>query len=401
MSNDRLAPVNEPGPIRTIEEGIAVCLSGGCYRATLFHAGVLWRLIELNLLSPQPHSIIREGVSRSVGTLRRISSVSGGSICSAVLGLKWPTLRFGTPNLVSDYQQAVIEPLRAMTRVTVAGTSRAGILKILKDIVWPGSVSEHVTKDFDKHLFKGATLKSIPAEPRFVINASNLQSGALWRFMNPYMRDWRVGENKNTKSVSLAKAVAASAAFPPFLAPATFDFDADDFTPHSGDGLQRPPFTQRVELGDGGIYDNLGIETAYKRYRTLLVSNAGAALKPEQEIAHDWVRLSKRVIDVVDTQVASLRKRLLMEAFRRRDRFGAFWDIGQDIAIYTASNMLHCPIASTQALACLETDLDKKDDRTQERLINWGYAITDASIRTHFDSTLPPPTGFPYPRSAI
>jgi NTE family protein len=27
-----------------------------------------------------------------------------------------------------------------------------------------------------------------------VINATNVQSGALWRFSRPYMRDYRVGE---------------------------------------------------------------------------------------------------------------------------------------------------------------------------------------------------------------
>jgi len=26
--------------------------------------------------------------------------------------------------------------------------------------------------------------------------------------------------------------------------------------------LQRPPFTTRVVLSDGGVYDNLGLETA-------------------------------------------------------------------------------------------------------------------------------------------
>lgn len=32
------------------EKGMALCLSGGGYRAMLFHAGVLWRLNELGFL---------------------------------------------------------------------------------------------------------------------------------------------------------------------------------------------------------------------------------------------------------------------------------------------------------------------------------------------------------------
>jgi NTE family protein len=31
-------------------DGIALCLSGGGYRAMLFHAGAIWRLNELGLL---------------------------------------------------------------------------------------------------------------------------------------------------------------------------------------------------------------------------------------------------------------------------------------------------------------------------------------------------------------
>ena len=45
-----------------------------------------------------------------------------------------------------------------------------------------------------KHLFGSATLQDLPDEPRFVFNATNLQSGVLWRFSKPYMRDYRVGE---------------------------------------------------------------------------------------------------------------------------------------------------------------------------------------------------------------
>jgi len=58
------------------EDGTAVCLSGGGYRAMLFHAGVLWRLHALGVLTK----------------VKRISSVSGGSISAAVLALAWEGL---------------------------------------------------------------------------------------------------------------------------------------------------------------------------------------------------------------------------------------------------------------------------------------------------------------------
>ena len=60
------------------EEGIALCLSGGGYRAMLFHLGALWRLNEAGLLPK----------------IKRISSVSGGSIVAGLLGLLWKQLDF-------------------------------------------------------------------------------------------------------------------------------------------------------------------------------------------------------------------------------------------------------------------------------------------------------------------
>ena len=57
------SPVQNPEPEK-LEDGIALCLSGGGYRAMLFHVGAIWRLNELGYLPK----------------LDRVSSVSGGSI---------------------------------------------------------------------------------------------------------------------------------------------------------------------------------------------------------------------------------------------------------------------------------------------------------------------------------
>jgi NTE family protein len=404
-----VAPVSAlPGDqAEPLEDGIAVCLSGGGYRATLFHTGVLWRLFELGLLNPEDRTAkLASGQAVSIGTLKRVSSVSGGSIISGLLGLKWTTLKFGTPqDRVSSYREQVVVPIRELTRVTLASATLEGAIKVLTDVVIPGSVNDHLTKEYDRHLFKGATLNELPETPRWVINASNLQSGALWRFMSPYMRDWKVGENRHTDQVSVARAVAASSAFPPVLAPASFSFKNGDFTPNTGgqgrNNLQRPPFTTEVSLADGGVYDNLGLETAYKRYRTLLVSDAGAPFKPVEDVPRNWAGLGKRVIDVMDNQVLALRRRLLMHSLITGDRLGAFWNIDGDIATFSAPGKLPCPYEQTLILAAVGTDLGEKDETTQERLINWGYAACDASVRSFLDSTLPPPSAFPYPASGV
>jgi NTE family protein len=383
---------------REPETGIGLCLSGGGYRAMLFHLGALWRLAELGLLSNRDHTRKQgDEPAQTLGSLQRISSVSGGSITAGLVGLRWKDLKVDEPGLVERYQALIVEPIRRFAGVSIAGKDLSGATNLIASVLLPGSVHEHVAKAYAKHLFGTATCADLPATPRFVINASNLQSGALWRFMSPAIRDWRVGEIRNTRAVSLARAVAASSAFPPVLAPAVFEFKESDYTPGSGTDLQKPPFTTEPTLADGGVYDNLGLETVYKRFATVLVSNAGAPFSADREVSRDWLRLAVRVASVLDNQVRNLRQRILVDAFKRGLRFGAYWDIDQDIQIHPCRDALPCPHEQTLALAATPTDLSKKDSRTQDRLINWGYAICDAAIRAWVNDQLPPPNGFPCP----
>ena len=139
----------------------------------------------------------------------------------------------------------------------------------------------------------------------------------------------------------------------------------------------------------------------YKRYRTLLVSDAGAPFQAAEDVPRNWVSLGKRVIDVVDNQVRALRKRLLMNSFITGTRLGALWDIDANIDSFSAPAKLNCPHALTLKLAGLGTDLGEKDASTQDRLINLGYAVCDAAVRTYLDTSLAAPTGFPYPASGV
>lgn len=365
-------------PQRAPAAGIALCLSGGGYRAMIFHVGALWRLYEARLL---------EGMAR-------ISSVSGGSITAGVLGLKWSKLGFDPANLRSDFVREVVGPLRGLAGETIDADS------IVLGALLPGRISDRIAAAYDEHLFGGATLQDLPDTPRFVINATNVQSGALWRFMKPYMRDWRVGEVQRP-DLKLSRAVAASSAFPPVLSPFEMKLDPSLFTPGSGQDLQRKPFTRRVILTDGGVYDNLGLETVWKRYETVLVSDAGGKTQAEEEPKSDWARHSLRVLDLIDNQVRSLRKRQLIDSYVSRTRKGAYWGIRTDIAGYGLADPLPCPPDRTLALAETPTRLKRMPDRLQEQLINWGYAVCDAALRRYVDPTLARPADFPYPAAGI
>jgi NTE family protein len=210
-------------------------------------------------------------------------------------------------------------------------------------------------------------------------------------------------------TVPLARAVAASSAFPPVLSPCDLRLKDSDFTPNSGMDLQRPPFTTKVVLTDGGVYDNMGLETVWKSYKTVLVSDAGGKMQAEEEPKRDWAQHAYRVLNMIDSQVRALRTRQVIDSFKlqatdpnsERARKGAYWGIRTDIADYPLADPLPCPQARTMELAGIATRLKRLDDLTQDRLINWGYAVCDAALRAHVNPALPRPAGFPYPTSQV
>jgi len=54
------------------------------------------------------------------------------------------------------------------------------------------------------------------------------------------------------------------------------------------------------------------------------------------------------------------------------------------------------PGKRTEKLASVPTGLAAPPDKFQERLINWGYAMTDIAVRSYVDPKLPAATAFPY-----
>jgi NTE family protein len=356
-------------------DGVGLCLSGGGYRAMLFHVGALWRLMDAGKLL---------GITR-------VSSVSGGSITAGVLALAWDRL---AADGMDGFQRAVVEPLRAMARVTIDGRSIAGGLLL------PGAISAFVSRAYARHLFGERTLQDLPQAPRFIINATNLETGTLFRFSRREARDWRVGRIA-APAIRLADAVAASSAFPPMLSPFILDVSPDDFDPPAKGEIRDDAFRREIALTDGGVYDNLGLQQVWGRCRTVLVSDAGGHIADDPSPPGDWARQTMRVLDVVDQQVRNLRMIQVVGSLRRKERSGAFWSVRTDIADYGLADALPCPFERTTRIAGIATRLQRMDEKQQERLINWGYAVADAGIRRHWDKGVAPPGDFPYPAAGI
>jgi NTE family protein len=362
----------------------------------LFHLGALWRLNEAAYLRD----------------ITRVSSVSGGSIVAAALAKSWSSLDFDTGGRASDasFQSHLVQPVRELAGKTI------DLPASLSGLALPGkTIGDRIAAAYRKHLFGKATLQDMPSDengPRFVINATNLQSGVLWRFSRPYARDYKVGEIPNPE-VPLAVAVAASSAFPPFLAPMRLRFKESDYTPGSGTCLQEPPFTTRPVLGDGGIYDNLGLQTILG-FKTILISDGGGAMPADGGGLgpldwwrwRDWGSQAYRVLRVIDNQVRSLRKREAIKSFQAsptssQHREGTYWGIRSHIDDYRLSSALEFPPDLGERLANISTRLKRLEPKEQEQLVDWGYAICDTAMRRWVDPALSVPAQLPYPEAIV
>jgi NTE family protein len=381
-------PLNAISPVtripadrgRTPEHGVALCLSGGGYRAMVFHLGVLMRLNEVGLL-PE---------------IKRFSSVSGGSITAGVLAMNWSKLRFDD-NVAANFAHEVVVPLRRMA------ATRVDVSAIVTGVVLPGkSVSERVANAYRRHLFGHTTLQDLPDDPpRFIFNATNLETGVLMRFCKPYLGDYKIGRILNP-TLELADAVAASSAFPPVLSPFTLRLKGQQWVKDVGndEDLDAPEYRDEIKLTDGGVYDNLGLETAWKNYTSVLVSDAGGILAADPDPGSDWAHQTFRVLNVIDGQVRALRKRQVVGSLAAKVRKGMYVGVWSDIAADFPAAVLPADIGITRELAKIPTRLDALDDATQERLINWGYVACDAGLRSYYlvDALRGvPATSLPYP----
>ncbi len=246
---------------------IGLALSGGGSRAIAFHLGCLRALNRLGLLD-------RVAV---------LSTVSGGSVIGAYFhahrgdfaSFETRIRELLTQGLTAPMRRKLFSPLgiKVTTAFVAVGTVALAVAAIkaavkIIGLVTPRSLAARFERFdmrsplhrfasrtsllesvFDDLLFKHASLNDLPARPHLVINATELRTGSAFRFGTMESGSWRWGK-LHSNDVSVAHAVAASAAYPLFL-PAfdeTLIFDKNGALT-----------TSRVVLTDGGIYDNLGL----------------------------------------------------------------------------------------------------------------------------------------------
>lgn len=355
----------------SLRAGIALAMSGGGFRATLFHIGTLIRLNELGYLA----------------RLDRISAVSGGSITAGMLACGWQALKAGGFS-AADLDRLVTQPLRKFC----ARNIDARVIAEGSISPWD-SISDVLAREYDE-LFNRARLSDLPEQPRTIFNTTNLQTGRDFRISRAYMADYRVGRI-DTPDLSVGRAVAASSAFPPVLSPCIIEVDPAQWKRLDGaDLFDDPRYKHTLTLTDGGAYDNIGLEPI-DTFETVLVSDAGAPFGMQEKAKTDPIGQLSRALDIATDQARGLRARYLIELAQLRGQKTAYWGIDTDYGKYPAAGKLPCSPARTAGLKDIRTRLNAFNRTEQEALINWGYALCDAAMRSFIATTAAAPTQWP------
>ena len=414
--------------------GIALALSGGGFRASFFHIGVLRRLAELGLLEQ----------------VRVISCVSGGSIAGAVyyLSLVERLLLPGKKLIPDEPPQLRDDPLTtaeyaacvAKTREVLTTIARSNVRATMFRNPWKNAtmfVSPHYSRTdragdmLDRHLRRGFGLDTgfrhfrvanqielrllhhVRGDlPRLVLNATTLNTGHAWRFdtdgMGELLSPSRRVVDKNallrwTSYEELAAlgspqhnfpyglAVAASAAFPGLFRP----------LPVSG---IYPGY--RVDLMDGGAQDNQGIQSLLGErpasmgavlFDRVIVSDGAAQMADEQTKRRSFIAV-QRVLGIQGDRIREEQLLSGIASFQPPRRL-VLLDLrhGLPYADVPAGPAAPAPppasdfgLAVRERLAGLRTDLDAFGALETELLERRGYQVAAAGLEQQ-----PPPTPGP------
>lgn len=213
---------------------VGLAISGGGFRATAFGLGSLRALNDRGLLP----------------NLEVVSGISGGSLLAAM----WA---YG-PESFDEFDASVVALLESGLQA-----------ELLRRAVAPRSVAQSMMsvvatlgRRERRHSRTDALVSALAARPfgaklmsdathnvDAVISATDMQTGNAVRFGSKFSASSKHGRIVN--EVTVAEAVASSAAFPILLPALTrrFTFERPDGT----------RYAKSISMTDGGVYDNLGL----------------------------------------------------------------------------------------------------------------------------------------------
>ena len=358
---------------RAERKGIALCLSGGGYRAALFHLGATRRLNELGVLS-------------KVDTF---TSVSGGSIFASLLAayaVRHPDAWSKPGQPLPDYDDEVAAPMRKLAQHNIRTLS---VLRRLLPWNW---LKRDVQIDaLAERLAAGPTgrarLGDLPDHPRFVFCASEMQFRAQWTFDSGPRRFGSdpPGHAQFGERWTIARAAASSSCLPGVFSPMSI---SDALTGGDYEGDDAAALARTLSLSDGGMYDNLGLEPVWQDHLTVLVSDAGPSFRPDPGLGRIWNAL--RFAIILLEQATDVRKRWLIANFLTGLLDGAYWGVAGAAEDYPEpSTPGYSKPFVRNSIAPIRIDLDVFSEGERAVLENHGYLMADTAIRSHASQLAP------------
>lgn len=362
-----------PAPERQ-RQGLALCLSGGGFRAALLHLGVLRRLNELGILS----------------RLDMLSTVSGGSIMGAHLLTvlrPWPDPGTSVPH----WDERVARPFRAFTERNLRTWPMLKWLLLPWNWRNPSTAVEELGHRYEKGLTP-LLLTDLPPRPRATLCATDLTYGVAWTFSRDAMGDYQLGM-RSPGDWKVGRAVAASSCFPPVFDAMRVKLSDLTVSSHGAPPTPMGDTPSDVRLVDGGLYDNLGLEPVWKTAQIVLVSDGGGVFHHAR--SKNMLDRVLRYPDILNHQVGALRKRWLMASFVGGQMRGAYWGIGSAPAHYQPGAIGYPPDLVADIIAPVRTDMDAFTEGEMAVLENHGYCLAEAAVAAHL-SDLPMPGSAPF-----
>ncbi|AUC81726.1 patatin-like phospholipase family protein [Lacinutrix sp. Bg11-31] len=323
---------------------IGLSLSGGGYRATIYHLGTLKKLKELEILDK----------------VDVISTNSGGSITGATYGLHKDNFEAFEAIIRQGVKRSVIKGVLVSWQfLLVFATTLFWMLTILyllaNGYAWSSfgllialvvvflffqfnlfPISTLNEKMYNTFFFNGKTLNDLRKDVRFAINATNLETGRLFTFSNDTMGDsvydFPSDDDEPIKFESdnfpIARAVAASTAVPFVFTPIKID---KEFFSNTEDTKRAKP-----RLVDGGVYDNQGAhkitqtKSAYGS-QIVIISDAGNTM-PFKNTYRNTLTMLIRTSDVFMNRIKNLQMvHYLYQNHNNDKREIAYQSLGWDI----------------------------------------------------------------------
>ncbi len=389
-------PNNEPS---RSSPRIGLALSGGGFRATLFHLGAVAALRDIHVTLPVDSD--QSSCSSLLSCTSSIASVSGGSILAAHLGLRWNHYSSLSDEEFSTAATQIIKAVQYDIRGRIVRRLPICVLTLLlstvlswitafiprlqrhaKRIHW--SRTDLLRFYYDMLLFGNHTNNDLCSHPRLLLTATCLSKASLWHFGDRNITvAARVQSHSEQQHVSayadckirLSTVVAASSAMPAFFPPIHltgkdlgWNDPKDKLDTFDADGEL---------LSDGGVFDNLGIRSLVsdlsqeEAYDVLIRSDAtGTLTRSWMERSSGLISTPIRATDVVMSRVHDLE----------RERFKCKYSASCiEISIGDHVKKQSGPHLSTSEqgnVKYIRTDLDRFSDTEARALILHGYNVT-------------------------